>query len=154
MRTQVQSLASISGLRIQCYRELWYRLQMWLGSCIDVAVVYSDVTPSLETSICPRCSPKKTKQKQKQTNKQKAIGQPWGQEPGPLSGDTHNDVGMLYTYEKSYVPYASFRNRYFKTEQLGVLPCPSPWLNCTLNTITCERKIRYPEHSCLWMEDY
>ena len=30
MRTQVQSLASLSGLRIQCCRELWLRLQTWL----------------------------------------------------------------------------------------------------------------------------
>ena len=32
MRTQVQSLASLSGLRIQCCHELWYRSQTWLGS--------------------------------------------------------------------------------------------------------------------------
>ena len=37
-RMQVQSLASPSGLRIQSCRELWCRSQMWLGSCITVAV--------------------------------------------------------------------------------------------------------------------
>ena len=49
---------------------LWYRLQTWLGSCIAVAVVEAsscgyDWTPSVVTSICPRCGPKKQKQKQK-----------------------------------------------------------------------------------------
>ena len=53
-----------------------------------------------------------------------------------------------------YTPYASFRNEYFKTEQLRVLPCPSPWLDCTLNTITHKLKIRHPEHSCLLVKDY
>ena len=38
MRTQVQSLASLSGLRVQRCHEL-YRSQMQLGSGIAVAVV-------------------------------------------------------------------------------------------------------------------
>ena len=38
MRFQVQFLASLSGLRIWCYHELWCRLQMWLGPHIAVAV--------------------------------------------------------------------------------------------------------------------
>ena len=37
-RLQVQSLASFSGLRIWHCHELWCRSQMWLGSCIAVAV--------------------------------------------------------------------------------------------------------------------
>ena len=66
MRMQIQSLASLSGLRVQHYHELWYRSQMRLGSGIAVAVVQgssysSNLTPSLQTSICSRCSPKKTK---------------------------------------------------------------------------------------------
>ena len=32
MRLQVQSLASLSGLRIRCCHELWFRLQMQLRS--------------------------------------------------------------------------------------------------------------------------
>ena len=53
MRMQVQSLASLSGLRIWLQR----RLQMWLRSGIAMAVAYvssrsSDLTPSLGTSIC------------------------------------------------------------------------------------------------------
>ena len=39
MRTWVQSLASLSGLRIWCCHELWCKLQTQLGSCIAVAVV-------------------------------------------------------------------------------------------------------------------
>ena len=49
MRTQVRSLASLSGLRIQHCHELWLR-----------PVGYSsNSTPSLGTSISCRCSPKK-----------------------------------------------------------------------------------------------
>ena len=51
-------LALLSGLRC--------RSQTWLGSCVAVAVVQasgysSNLTPSLGTSICCGCSPKKTK---------------------------------------------------------------------------------------------
>ena len=47
---------------------LWCRSQMRLRSCIAVAVAVagscsSDLTPSLGTSICRRCSPKKKKKK-------------------------------------------------------------------------------------------
>ena len=70
MRMQVPSLASLSRLRIQCCWELWCRLQMWLGSLFAVAVVKaggysSDSTPSLGTSICHGCGPKKTKNNNK-----------------------------------------------------------------------------------------
>ena len=66
----VPSLALLSGLRIQCCRELQHRSQMWLGSCIAVAVTVasscsSGWTPSLGTSICHRCSSKKRKEKKK-----------------------------------------------------------------------------------------
>ena len=66
MRMWVQSLASISGLRIQRCRELWHRSQTRLGSRMAVAVVWaggysSYLTPSLGTSIYCRCSPKKKK---------------------------------------------------------------------------------------------
>ena len=61
MRTPVQSLASLSGLRIRHCCELWCRSQMNLGSGVAVAVgqasrYSSNSTPSLETSICCRCS--------------------------------------------------------------------------------------------------
>ena len=49
---------------------LWYRPQMRLRSHIAVAVVLaggcsSDLTPSLGTSTCLRCGPKKTKRQKK-----------------------------------------------------------------------------------------
>ena len=44
MRTWVQSLASLSGLRIWRCHELWCRLQTWLGSCVAVAVAKLAVT--------------------------------------------------------------------------------------------------------------
>ena len=68
MRTQVQSLASISGLRIRRCHELWCRLQTRVGAHVAVAVVQagsygSDLTPSLGTSIGQGRNPKKTKDK-------------------------------------------------------------------------------------------
>ena len=39
MRTQVRSLALISGLRIRHCHELWCRSQMWLGSGVAMIVV-------------------------------------------------------------------------------------------------------------------
>ena len=69
-RTQVQSLALLSGLRIQCCCELWYRSQMQLRSRVAVAVVLagsysSDLTPSLGTSICCGAALKRPKKKKK-----------------------------------------------------------------------------------------
>ena len=57
VRTWVRSLASLSGLRIQCCRELWCRSQTRLQSCVAVVVVQagscsSDWAPSLGISIC------------------------------------------------------------------------------------------------------
>ena len=71
MRTRVQSLASLSGLKIWSCHELWCRSQMRLGSHVVVAVagIYSsDWTPSLEISVCHGCSPKRPKDKIKQGN--------------------------------------------------------------------------------------
>ena len=70
MRMQVRSLDSLSGLRIRRCRELWCRSQPWLGSCIAVALVEagscnSDLTPSLGTSRCCRCGPKRKRRKEK-----------------------------------------------------------------------------------------
>ena len=50
--------------------ELWCRSQTQLGSDVSVAVAVagscsSDSTPSLGTSTCFRCSPKKTKDRKK-----------------------------------------------------------------------------------------
>ena len=60
----VQSLASLSGLMIQCCHELWCRSQTRPGSGVAVTVAQassysSDSSPSLGTSICCRYNPKK-----------------------------------------------------------------------------------------------
>ena len=70
MRTQVRSLASLSGIRVQHCSELWCRWLTRLGPGVAVAVVQasgysSDSTPSLGTSICHRCGPKKIKSQNK-----------------------------------------------------------------------------------------
>ena len=59
---------SASG--IQHCHELWCSLQTWLGSCIVVACAgsySSNSTPSLGTSTCLRCSPKKQKKRKSMT---------------------------------------------------------------------------------------
>ena len=64
MRLQVQSLASLSGLRILHCHELWYRWQTRLGSGVTVAVAQAsscsyDQTLSLGLSIYCGCGSKK-----------------------------------------------------------------------------------------------
>ena len=63
---RVLSLTPLSGLKIQHCHELWYRSQAWLQSGIAVAVAKagrcsSSLTPSLGTSMCHKCGPKKKK---------------------------------------------------------------------------------------------
>ena len=65
---RVQSLASLSGLRIwHCHcREPSCRSQMWLRSCVAVAgSCSSHLILSLRTSICHVCSALKSKKKKK-----------------------------------------------------------------------------------------
>ena len=64
--------ASLSGLRVWRCCELWCRSQTRHRSGIAVAVVQasnysSDQTPSLGTSICHECGPKKTKKRNQKT---------------------------------------------------------------------------------------
>ena len=59
-------LVSLSGLGIWRCRELWCRLQLWLGSGVAAAVVYtgscsSDSTPSLGTPCAAGVALKKSK---------------------------------------------------------------------------------------------
>ena len=80
MRMWVRSLALITGLRIQCCHELWCNLRMWLRSCLAVAVAVagsysSDWIPSLRTSICHGCGPKR---QQQQKTKHNLVS--WGSE--------------------------------------------------------------------------
>ena len=107
MRTQVRSLASLTGLRICHGHELWCRSQTPLRSGIAVVVAYtrgysSDSTPSLGASICHRCGPKTRPKKKKKKKKKKECDRssqcgtaksnqhPWGwgfiQSLGSLSG--------------------------------------------------------------------
>ena len=72
----VPSLASLSGLRIRRCHELQCRSQTQLRSHIAVAVVQassysSDSTPSLGTSICLGCGPKKQSINQSTVKKKK-----------------------------------------------------------------------------------
>ena len=63
----VRSLASFSEFEIRHCCELWCRSQMRLGSLLAVAVAGWQLQlrfdPSLGTSTCHRCSPKKDKKK-------------------------------------------------------------------------------------------
>ena len=79
MRWQVRFLTLLSGLRIRRCRELWYGLQTWLGSRVAVALAKasscsSDLTPSLGTSICCGCGPRKDrKRKEKKRDEMKGL---------------------------------------------------------------------------------
>ena len=67
---QVQSLASISGLRIQCgmsWTQLGTRVAVALA-VVQASSCNSDSTPSLGTSICHECSPKKARGKKKSSS--------------------------------------------------------------------------------------
>jgi len=75
VRTQVRSLAPLSGLRIWHCGELWYSSQMGLGSCVAVAVVQAGScsslsTPSLGTSMHRGYRLKETKDKNFFLNKE------------------------------------------------------------------------------------
>ena len=81
--TRIQSLALLSGLRIRHCRELWRRSQTQLGSGVAVAVTQasscsSNSTPSLGTSICHGCRPKKHIHKKGMLNGVPAVVQ-WDQ---------------------------------------------------------------------------
>ena len=70
MRMQVQSLASLNGLRIPSCHELGCRFQKRLRSGVAVAEMQasgysSDSTSSLGTSICYGAAPKRPKKLKK-----------------------------------------------------------------------------------------
>ena len=48
MRTQVQSQALLSGLRIWRFCELWGRSQMWLRSGVALAVAWAIATAPIQ----------------------------------------------------------------------------------------------------------
>ena len=70
-------------------------------------------------------------------NSQATIVQPWGRVLVSSQG-IHIMARAYYTTKRKVIFYASFRNEYFKSEKWGALPCASPSLDCTLNTIICK----------------
>ena len=75
---RVQFLTLLRGLRIPSCHELWCRLQRQLGSPTAVAGVWAGTyssasTPSLGTSTCHVCGPKKQKKKKKKKKKHRAL---------------------------------------------------------------------------------
>ena len=71
MRMHVLSLSLLSGWGIRLCHELWYRLQMRLGSSIVAwaGSCSSHSAPALGTSIACSCGPKKQKEKKKEKKK-------------------------------------------------------------------------------------
>ena len=66
-KDEVQSLASLSGLRIQHYHEPWYRSQTRLGSCMALAGGYSSNSiPSQEPLYARGAALKKAKKKKRE----------------------------------------------------------------------------------------
>ena len=93
MRMQVRSLTLIRGLRIRRCGKLWCTSLMQLRFGVAAAVVQagscsSDSTPSLRTSICCGCSPKKWKEKKRKREKGNDY---------KSSNRTHNIMTVLLT---------------------------------------------------------
>ena len=65
MRMKVRSLTSLSGLRIQGGRELWYRLKTPLGSQVAVAVVS---VSSYSSGAALKRKKKEKKEREKERN--------------------------------------------------------------------------------------
>ena len=83
MRTWVQSLTLLSGLRIWHCCELQHRLQMRLRSHIAAAVAVASscnscLTPGLGTSICQGYGPKRKKERKKKWRRAKDRWWWWG----------------------------------------------------------------------------
>ena len=117
---RVRSLASLSRLRIQHCLELWCRSQRQLGASVAVAVVQagscsSDWTPSLRTSICHGCGPKKTKTKKKSPGKIRVISLPTYTQSTltlvPCTGSAHSlfrDFASVIFLPCTSLPISSF----------------------------------------------
>ena len=74
MRLRVRSLVSLSGLRIRRCCEFWCGLPTWLGPGVAVAGSNSsNWTPSLGTSMCRRCGPKRTNDQKKKKRRKNST---------------------------------------------------------------------------------
>ena len=115
MRMWVQSLASLSGLRIRHRHELWCRSQTRLRPHVAVAVAQAgscslNLTPSLGTSICHRCGHKK---------KKKILAQRRPNIKPDLKGDISTLI-LVYTYATRGCPFIE------ETTWLQPDPLPTP----------------------------
>ena len=102
MRSCVQSLDSLSGLRIWCCHKLWCRLQMWLRSCIAMAVAVagsciSDSTPSLGIFICHRYSPKKQEKKKRSKLKIQNLKHSKKKTTCYMQGNLHKTISIFFS---------------------------------------------------------
>ena len=84
IRMPVQSLISLSGLRIQCCHKLWHCSQMWLRSCVAMAVAVtgccsSDSNPSWKLPYAEGVALKRPKKRRKSTNNKcwRGCGEKW-----------------------------------------------------------------------------
>ena len=111
------SLALLSGLSIQCCHEL----EAQAGSCT------SNWTPSLGTSICLRCGPKKTKRPKKKRKKERKKEVPtkkcrtlreWVRIQKKPS-DTWNEAGGIYIKHEAPPPTHTQTQKHRHTHQLN-----------------------------------
>ena len=116
MRLCVQSLALLSGLKIQCCHDLWGSLQMWLGSGVAVAlgslaaeapIRHLAWEPPYAAGVTLKRTKKDKKKQQQQQQKKKVMRQ-------GLS-----DVVLNTTYFKWVSFYSSLS-----------LKAVTPWFNC------------------------
>ena len=142
MRMQVQCLASLSGLRIQhCL------------TVVQASSYSSDLTPSLGTSICHRCGPRKTKQTNKQ--KPKHLKYPLPQQLHSQGFFVENNSTSVKMFTVSYfwampLAYENFQARDQKSN-----PCHSSNLShCSDNTIFLTHCITRELHILLFWKDF
>ena len=97
MRMQVRSLASLSGLRIRCCRELWCRWQTQLGSGVGWAAMAPIRPLAWEHPCAASVALKRQKDKKKKKGFWKAeicAGRPWWKELLSVDG-SDKDVEWL-----------------------------------------------------------
>ena len=82
---------------------LFLAFRKWVSSA-------SMAFPEFQGAGSGSCSPGKegdAKTREEQSSNNSTV---LGQGPGSFSLDAHNDIGLLHTREKRYIPSASFRN--------------------------------------------
>ena len=90
---EVRSLASLSGLRIQCCHELWYRSQTWLGSGIAVAVAL--IRPMAWELPYPVGAALKSKQTNKQNTDWSVLGSSYCGSMVTNAASNYEDAGLI-----------------------------------------------------------